>query len=225
MAAYAAIVTALFERETTGKGQHLEISMVRTLLALNSIAITGKQIPSSVEYLTTPVGYGIFPSKDGYVCLGVNSDKLWQKLCESMGRPELAVDPRFASYKERDIRTEEGNAIVGEWTMSLTSQELVDIVGPSGMPCGRIASPEDVLGESDIRSMGWLLSVDDGLGGTIEVPTNTYGWTQAAYRIPHVGEQAQEILQTELDIEAAEYGQLRAEGVFGGSVLADAKPL
>src|SRR5260221_13154534 len=105
-------MTALLERERTGRGQHIEISMVRTLLTLNSIAVTGKQIPSTREYLTAPVGYGIYPTKDGYIVLGVNSDKLWRKLCESMGRPELATDPRYATYAERDSRTEEANPTI-----------------------------------------------------------------------------------------------------------------
>lgn len=220
VAAYAAIVTALLERERTGRGQHIEISMIKSLLALNSIAITGKQIQASAEYLTAPVGYGVYPTKDGYVCLGVNSDKLWQRLCECMGRPELATDPRFATYRERDTRTEEGNAIVQEWTMSHTSQELVDIVGPTGLPCGRITVPEDVLGGSEVRGLGWLLSVDDGVGGTIDVPTNSFGWTQKSYRIPHVGEQAEEILATELGMGHKEFEELAAEGVFGHKVPA-----
>jgi crotonobetainyl-CoA:carnitine CoA-transferase CaiB-like acyl-CoA transferase len=220
VAAYAAIVTALLERERTGRGQHIEISMIKSLLALNSIAITGKQIQASAEYLTAPVGYGVYPTKDGYVCLGVNSDKLWQRLCECMGRPELATDSRFATYRERDTRTEEGNAIVREFTMSHTSQELVDIVAPTGLPCGRISLPEDVLSESEVRGMGWLLSVDDGIGGTIDVPTNSFGWTQPSYRIPHVGEQAEEILATELGMSHKEFEALAAEGVFGHKVPA-----
>lgn len=221
MAAYGAIMTALLERERTGRGQHIEISMVRTLLTLNSIAITGKQIPSSREYLTAPVGYGIFPTKDGYIVLGVNSDRLWQRLCEAMGRPELATDPRFATYGERDTRTEEGNGIVREWTTQHTSDEVVEKVGPTGLPCGRISNPEDVLVDSsDVRKMGWLLNVDDGLGGTIDVPTNAYGWTQPENRIPHVGEASEDVLATELGIGHEEFEALAADGVFGNKVPA-----
>jgi crotonobetainyl-CoA:carnitine CoA-transferase CaiB-like acyl-CoA transferase len=221
MAAYGAIVTALLERERTGKGQHIEISMVRTLLALNSIAITGRQIPSTREYLAAPVGYGVFPTRDGYVVLGVNSDRLWQRLCEAMDRPDLATDPRFATYAERDTRTEEGNAIVREWTLRHTSSEVVEKVGPTGLPCGRISNPEDVLeAGSDVQKMGWLLTVDDGLGGTIEVPTNTHGWTQPQSRIPHVGEAGEDVLATELGVGREEFEALAADGVFGQRVPA-----
>jgi crotonobetainyl-CoA:carnitine CoA-transferase CaiB-like acyl-CoA transferase len=221
MATYGAVMTALLEREQTGRGQHIEISMVRTLLTLNSIAITGKQIPSTREYLTAPVGYGIYPTKDGHIVLGVNSDKLWQKLCECMGRPDLATDPRFATYAERDSRTEEGNSIIREWTAQHTSQELVEIVGPTGLPCGNISNPEDVLAEgSDVRKMGWLLSVDDGIGGTIDVPTNTYGWVQPDNRIPHAGEAGEDVLATELGIGHEEFEAMASEGVFGQKVPA-----
>ena len=221
MATYGAIMTALLERERTGRGQHIEISMVRTLLTLNSIAITGKQIPSTREYLAAPVGYGVYPTKDGHVVLGVNSDKLWQKLCDCMGRPDLATDPRYATYVERDSRTEEGNALIREWTTQHTSKELVDIVGPTGLPIGNITNPEDVLeAGSDVRKMGWLLEVDDGVGGTIDVPTNTYGWTQPENRIPHVGEAGEDVLATELGIGHTEYEALAADGVFGQRVPA-----
>jgi crotonobetainyl-CoA:carnitine CoA-transferase CaiB-like acyl-CoA transferase len=137
-----------------------------------------------------------------------------------MGRPELATDPRFATYRERDTRTEEGNSIVRNFTTSHTSQELVDLIGPTGLPCGKIALPEDVLGESEVRGMGWLLSVDDGIGGTIDVPTNSFGWTQPEYRIPHVGEHAEEILKTELGMGHKEFEALAADGVFGHKVHA-----
>lgn len=177
MSAYGAIVTAVLERERTGRGRHLDISMVHVLLAFNAIMVTGAQIPSQPG--TGTAGYGVFRSQDGWIVLGVNTDSLWTRLCACMGRPDLATDPRFAHYSERDRRVPEANALISEWTARHTSSELVELVGPSGVPVGRIADPRAALESAQFRRLGYLVPVADGHGGTLEVPANPLGFGTA----------------------------------------------
>ncbi|MCU1658496.1 MAG: CoA transferase, partial [Pseudonocardiales bacterium] len=120
MASYAAITTALFARERTGLGQHLDLSMVRTLFALNACAVTGAQIANANRFDLRTAGYGIFPVSDGYISIGVNNDSLFERLCGAMNRADLATDPRYAYYKDRDLNADEVDAIIAEWTASLT---------------------------------------------------------------------------------------------------------
>jgi crotonobetainyl-CoA:carnitine CoA-transferase CaiB-like acyl-CoA transferase len=211
LSAYAAITTALLERVRTGRGQHLALSLVKTMLSLNSIAIAAAQM-SGVPPATAAMG--LFPTKDGLICIGVNSDKLWARLSKCMGRPELADDPRYAGYRDRDSRVEEVNALVADWTTQFTSAELVDLVGPTGLPIGQVASPDDIVASSTIDRLGWLVTIADGIGGILKVPRGPMGWSRREDRVPKPGENTEEILSG-LGIDRERYAALRSEGVFG----------
>lgn len=178
LGAYGAIVTCLLEARRTGLGRHLDLSMVRTLLATNAINVTGAQIPAPPGHGTA--GYGVFRSRDGFVILGVNTDTLWARLCGRMERPDLAADPRYAQYGERDTRVAEVNAIVTDWTLRHSSDELVEIIGPSGVPVGKILDAASARSSPHLRRLGYFLAVEDGHGATIEVPANPMGFTPAS---------------------------------------------
>jgi crotonobetainyl-CoA:carnitine CoA-transferase CaiB-like acyl-CoA transferase len=216
LAAYAGIVTALLNRHTTGRGEHVSISMIRTLLSLNAIALTGLQMDDTTPP-STPAGMGVFPTRDGYVVLGVNSDRLWQRLVDVMGRPDLATDPKFARYQERDANVAEANAQVIAWTSRFTSRELIDLVGPSGLPCGQISTAEDILQNQQLSELGYLVDLADGLGGRVRAPANPIGQEHGDRRIPNPGEDGREILATELGISDDEIARLRSAGAFGAA--------
>ncbi len=215
LSAYGAIVTALLERERTGHGRHVEVPMVRTMLSFNSVNIAGAQMPQGDVEGAIPAGLGIFPAKDGYVAIGVNTDKMWRRLVEGMGMAELADDPQFASYAERDRRQEEVNERISDWTREHEAREIVDLLAPSGLPCGRVNSPNDVLNDGRCRDLGWLWSVDDGVGGSIALPANPVGLRHGGAFLPRLGQHTQEVLRGVLEIGGAEYARLSREGAFG----------
>ena len=214
MAAYAAITSALFQRERTGQGQHLDISMVRTLLALNSCAVTGAQIVGANRHDLHTAGYGVFPSKDGHVAFGVNNDSLFGRFVTAIGLPELATDARYATYQERDSRYADVDAIVADWTTRHTSDEIVAIVSPSGVPCGKVAAPGDMLNNPEYSDLGFFLTVDDSVGGTIRTPNNPMGFSQREYAIPRLAAHTEELL-AEIGIPADEVDALAGQGAFG----------
>jgi CoA:oxalate CoA-transferase len=213
LAAYAAIVSCLYRRERTGRGDHVSISMINTLLALSSTNITAAQIPYEPGYGTA--AYGVFKTSDSYVVIGVNSDRLWARLCECMGRPDLAADPRYARYEQRDRRVPEVNAIVAEWTSGQTADQVVATVGPSGVPVGEVMSPERVLASDAFRRLGYVWDIDDGFGGTVRTPSNPMGMDLGTRRVAPVGEDTETVLRDVLGVEAAEYAELRRQGAFG----------
>lgn len=213
MASFGAIATALYERERTGKGRHLDISMVRTLLALNSCGITGAQIPGW-EVGARTVGYGIFPASDGFVTIGVNNDSLFARLAVAMEMPEFGSDPRFVGYEGRVKNVAAGDEIVSAWTSARTAQEVIAIVAPTGVPCGRIATPEDVLADQQLRDLDYFDVVDDGIGGTIDTPRNPLGFSRKSSAIPRLAAHTRELL-AEVGIDADECAKLAAAGAFG----------
>jgi crotonobetainyl-CoA:carnitine CoA-transferase CaiB-like acyl-CoA transferase len=215
LAAYASIVSALLARERTGVGRHCAISMVGVLASLNSLAFTTEQIVENYEFETA--GIGVFPTSNGHICLGVNSDSLWKRLVTTMGMPELATDPRFAAYVQRDSNVAEANALVAEWTTRHTSAEILERLGQTGVPCGRVLSAYEILSEQmDDRGFFWL--IDDGIGGTIAAPANPLGLSSRdRHKIPRVAEDSYELVMQLPGMDQSEYATLSNAGVFGST--------
>ena len=215
MNAYAGIVTALYDRERSGVGCHLDISMVRTLLSLNALGLTNAQFQVRSEAPpNSPAGYGIFPSKDGFVVIGVNSDGLFRRLASVMGMPELADDPRYRSYVDRDPRAPEVNEIVARWTSQFDSDTLIELAATAEVPCGKVNTPEDLLDDAEFRGHGFLEPVHDGLGGTIDTAANPMGYRRATSAIPRIAEHAREIL-AECGVDDDEFAELQKVGALG----------
>jgi CoA:oxalate CoA-transferase len=211
-AAYAAIVTQLLGRERTGIGGHLEIAMVKVLMALNSTAITGQQM---VSHELRTAGYGIFPAADGYVAIGVNSDALFGKLATLMGKGWMITDVRFAHYVERDKRAPEVNEAVSAWTSARSARQIVDELTGAGVPGGVVATPADVLNSDAIANLGYLIEVGDSLGGSITVPGNPLGFDHSHRAIPLPNQHGAEIATRVLGLDEAQFESYRTAGAFG----------
>ena len=216
LTAYAAVVTALYERDRTGVGRHLDISMVKALLALNAGAITGHQIAVDDPTDVDVAGYGIFACADGFVAIGVNSDTLFTRIADAIGRPELAQDPRYATYRERDSRIPEVNAIISGWAGQRSVDSVVERLVAHRVPSGRVATPESVLSDGVLRKLGFFQEVEDGLGGTISSPANPMRLTQSRFGLPRLNQHARAILD-EIGLDANEYEALAAQGAFGSA--------
>ena len=220
MAAYGAIASALYERTSTGLGQHIEIAMVKALVAINSISITGEQIMSEENgeaHEQRTAGMGLFEAADGFVTIGVNSDSLFARLATAMGRPDMLDNPEYATYKQRDTRVDEVNEIISRWTSSMTVDEIIEILSPTGVPCGRVNTPRDILDGDLSMRLNLLVDVDDGLGGTIRSPSNPLGFGDSnALSIPQAGQDTEQLIQQAYPEEPSAYERLQAEGAFGG---------
>jgi crotonobetainyl-CoA:carnitine CoA-transferase CaiB-like acyl-CoA transferase len=214
LSAYAGIVTALVGRDRTGHGQHVGISMVRSLLWFNGPAIAGQDIGGAAGTDFRTAALGVFPTSDGFVAIGVNSDSLWARLAGAIDRPDLAQDPRFASYEQRDHRADEADALVAAWTSGLTTAAIVERLSAARIPCGPVNTPADVLAGDLASVLGFIDTVPDGLGGTVHTAPNTIGLAAPVRGIPRCGEHTEEILRG-LGIEASEEAVLRGQGAFG----------
>jgi crotonobetainyl-CoA:carnitine CoA-transferase CaiB-like acyl-CoA transferase len=205
LAAYAAIVTALVERERTGIGQHISIGLVRNLLAMNATGITDAQRRTQAS--GGRAGCGIFKSKDGWVAVGLTSNAEFVRLCECTGQADLATD--------RSDDVEYVNGIVSEWAVQRTTVELVGVGLSQGIPVANLARPRDVLQDDRFRRFGFLVEVDDGLGGTISVPSSPLGFNFGNKRIPLPREGASEVFQELLGLSASDIDDLEVAGAFG----------
>jgi crotonobetainyl-CoA:carnitine CoA-transferase CaiB-like acyl-CoA transferase len=145
------IVAALLERERTGRARVLDLSNQDAVFAVTDSALSIlRGIGESMERVgnqhpfTAP--YDVFATRDGWVAIATASNKLFRGLCSTIGRPELATDERYRSHRGRAQHRREVNAIVADWALERTSDEVLAVLGPAGadLPCARVAGPNEL---------------------------------------------------------------------------------
>ena len=161
----AGIVAALYQRQTTGKGQRLDIAMrdVATCVPFNLYNIyynTGRVPARSGNLL---VGYSpgnLYTAKDGHVYIGCNMDKQARTVFVIIGREDLNTTEGFVTRRERWANREEVDRIVGEWTQQRTKQEIFDEMIAADVPCGMVMDIEEVLNDEDLNERGVFVEMD-----------------------------------------------------------------
>ena len=215
MSAYAAIVTALFDRERTQAGQHVDIAMVRSLMPLNGVAIVDAQFNPGNDARWLPAGYGEFEGSDGSVAIGINTDNLFRRLATALDMEWMLNDERYALELDRDKRKDEVDALIGEWCRGRSTEEIVAALAGVGVPCGKVATPSDLVSGALYERIGLIESIADGLGGAVKVPANPFGIPQVGSAVPRLGTDTADVLGENLDIGPDEFDRLRQLGAFG----------
>ncbi|MCG3209226.1 MAG: Succinyl-CoA--L-malate CoA-transferase beta subunit [Anaerolineae bacterium] len=223
IAAYG-VMQALFMRERTGAGQLVDVSMLDNVLALNErmvtlYAVTGKEPRrGELEHLWPR---GAFKCRDGYVALNVPDDIIWQRLAATVGRPDLASDPRSATGTARAENAALLQPILEGWMADKTRAEVVDRLNAAGVPTGPVYSAGDVFADDHFRTRRMLVDVPDP-----EVGPTTFARTtphlSAAPDIPtepapNLGQHTRSILTELLDYTDAKIDALVAAGVVAVS--------
>jgi formyl-CoA transferase len=194
-----AILSAVYARERTGHGQRIDTSLFEGALAL-SIWETAElwgtgQVPGplgSAHRLTAP--YQALRTLDGHITVGGNNQKLWQRLCEAIGRPELADDPRFVSNDDRMANRPELVAELESALASRSTDEWVSVLIEAGVPCGPIHDYRQVFEDPHTQAREMEAHVD-GMR-TLGIPVKLSDTPGAIRRpAPQVGEHTAEVLR------------------------------
>jgi crotonobetainyl-CoA:carnitine CoA-transferase CaiB-like acyl-CoA transferase len=177
--AAAAIGFALFHRERTGAGQHLDIAMVDSLFHMHELGIQGPPLtgmrwqPSRSGHrsrLNAPLG--AFEGPDGWVVIQV-MERQWPGFCRAMGRPELEHDERFADIRNRQRHRDELNALIEDWARSFaTNDDLIAALDAERVPCAKVLSPVDALGHPHFESRQVVRRVPDPILGEVVIPAS-----------------------------------------------------
>ena len=165
MSAYAAALTALFGRERSGLGAHLDISMVQAMNSMNTLGILDAQLGDPENLPQTPAGYGVFSTQDGFVTLAA-----------VMGCEDLLADERYATFAAQSQHVSEINGIIEDWTSKLKTADIVQMLDAIGIPVGHVRSPAEISATPNIMPEGFLKEIDDGAGGTLRIPSNPLGF-------------------------------------------------
>ncbi len=192
--AFGAISAALYQRSVTGQGQHLDVSMFEGMLSLMTVELQAAQFampPKPKRAL-----YGPAATADGFVNIAVASERTFQELGKAAGRP-WASDPRFAKYLDRRTNWAEFMDELEEWTRTLTTQELMDVLERAGVPAGPYRTVEEALADPQLTHRGSLQEVRDA-GGPFKVLNPAFRMsaseTKAGPRASALGEHTCEVL-------------------------------
>lgn len=212
------IMSALFERERSGKGRYLEVAMLDAVFSmlltpLARLLYTGA-IPGRVGNRhpeTYPVD--LFSTQTGDVVLVVPSDSAFKAFAGAMGHPELADDPRFDSYDARNANEDALRAIIAEWTAARSADDVMATLADAGIPCAPVWSLDHVARSDHAKARGLVVEGRHGaIGQAPFVPQPVrFSDTQAAEppEAPQLGEHTEAVLREALGLDDAAIERLR----------------
>ena len=202
MMAANAVLAALYAREKTGEGQHIDISLLETQVSWlanvgTAALLTGKAPARHGNAHPTIVPYQTFEVSDGIVAIGVGNDGQWQRLCSAIGADELAKDARFTGNADRVTYRAELVRLLGEKLKRLTRADCVANLKAVRVPASEVRSVPEVLADPQIAAREMIETIDHPAIGEIRLLGIPYKFskTKAAVRRhpPLLGEHSAEI--------------------------------
>ncbi len=221
---YAAqgITLALLARHRTGRGQHVDVSMLDSVASLLTSQAgiyfaTGAAPNRQGNRHPSIAPYDAFPAADGTLILAVGNDGQWLQFCELAGLSSLAADPRFATNADRVRRYAELRPPIEQVIRARTRQEWIDRLVPAGVPCSSVRDLAEVLTDPQLlaRSMVQRMSHPSAGGiSTMGVPvklSDTPG--RVVSPPPRLGENTARVLEDVAGLDSTEITVLQREGV------------
>jgi CoA:oxalate CoA-transferase len=225
MEAAAGILAALLQRERTGRGQFLDISMAETLLYVNEHAhdqLWEGEVPADWIRSFQPADYPVLTTRDGSIVVvsGHPASKTnfgW--FCAAMGRGDLEADPRFVDVASRLRHLDELEEILQAWATTVANADEIErIFAEHHLATGRLRSVADVANTDWARQRGVIAEVSDRAGGVVRIPQSPWKFSDADVRIRGVpkyrGEDNAEILRRLLNLDEDTIAQLESDGVI-----------
>lgn len=216
------IFVALYERERSGLGQHVQTSLLQSMVFMMDFlaaqyAMSGKVATQHGNQHPTGVPSDVYKTIDGAVNIAP-LPQMWPDFCRAMGLDHLIDHPDYDTPAKRRDRREEVNRIVEDLTLKMTSADIVEKLNASGIPCGPIYTIEEAFNDPQAVHMKLTQSVvSETLGEInllaqpIDLSRSTKEFFSAA---PTLGQHTDEVLQ-EFGFSANEISSLRDQGVLG----------
>ena len=217
-----AILGALSHRDRTGAGQHIDLALLDT-----QVAVLANQ---AMNYLVTGVApqrlgnahpnivpYQVFAASDGHIIVAVGNENQYARLCEVIGRPDLVSDERFATNAARVNNRDELVAALREIFLTRTMREWLDALEHAGVPCGPINTVADVFADPQVQAREMRLDLPHPTLGSVPSVANPikYSATPLSYHSapPMLGSDTDEILRDILGIAPTEIARMRKAGI------------
>jgi crotonobetainyl-CoA:carnitine CoA-transferase CaiB-like acyl-CoA transferase len=224
MYAAQAILAALFDRQRTGAGRHVELSLYDCGLMITAYygmeaLLLGEDPPKYGNAHPSIVPYGVFDAADGPLVITVGNNGQFQRFCcDVLGRPDLAADTRFASNIGR---SQNRGVLLPELKIELKRRPrewLLKQLAAAGIPCGEVLGLKDALESPRTAEAGLVAAIPDSEAGEVRVLASPYRIDGSRLPVrsapPHLAQDTEHVLAQRLGLGAAHIASLRLDGVI-----------
>jgi benzylsuccinate CoA-transferase BbsF subunit len=223
--ASAALIAALDYRDRTGKGQLIDLAQFETALyffmpGLLDAAVNEREPVRNGNAVDFAAPHNVYPckGKERWCTIAAISDAQWSALCKAIGKPELALDPRFDTLPHRKENENALDAAMDEWTIEHAPEEVIAALQAAGVPAGMVANSADVFEDPQLRARGLFWPMEHSemgmfthLGSSMVLSETP---AQASTPSPCLGEHNEYVLTKILGKSDEEFIELLAAGVL-----------
>ncbi|MCA6100488.1 CaiB/BaiF CoA transferase family protein [Bradyrhizobium australafricanum] len=196
-----AVAAALYAREKTGQGDHIQVAMLDTMISylwpegMMQYTVVGAEAKAGDPNDRPDL---VFKTSDGYITCGTISDSEWQGFCRASGDPELASDPRFATPTGRSVNATARINKMQEYIGQHTTAEWLERLDAADVPCAPILRRSEIIANEQVVARGIITEFDQPSVGKVRQPKPAARFTLNEAKIagpaPRIGEHSREIL-------------------------------
>ena len=216
-------LAALAERSRTGRGQEVDVAIYEAVAALMESTLADYEIGGVLRSRSGSVLAGVAPSNvytsaDGVdIVLAANADSVFRRLCDAMGQPGLADDPRYSTHHARGTNMAELDRAIGAWSATRDADGLLEDLAAHGVPAGKIYTAADMLTDVHYAARDMVVRLGGGgapMLGVVPKFSRTPGGVGAPG--PELGADTRQILADLAGVSDDEWSSLLTKGLVAG---------
>lgn len=220
------ILAALLQREKTGQGQHVEVSMQDAVVNYCRVPMrhhlhTNQVVERSGNRLSHAAPTDTYPchpeGPNDYVYLMATTPEMWDSILRVIGREELIGDPRYTDRGERNKRFDEVYDVIRAWTSKHDKHMVMRQFGEAGVPCGAVFDSQDIMTDPHLRERDMIVEVDHPTRGTITMPGCAVQLTDSPAEVtpaPLLGQHNEEVYGELLGLSPDALKRLQKDGII-----------
>jgi formyl-CoA transferase len=216
-------LSALHYRERTGRGQMVDSAIYEAVLNMMESLITEFDKAGVIRERTGAIlpkiaPSNVYPTRDGMLLIAANQDTVFKRLCEAMGRNDLAVDARYSTHQERGQHQFELDELIGAWTITQSTHEVLELMDRHGVPAGLIYRAPDMLEDPHFAAREAIVTVRHPHYGDLKMQNVAPKLSESPGSIrsvaPALGEHNAEIYSSLLNFSPARMAELAVQRVI-----------
>ena len=226
MMAYGSLMTCLYHKQNTGKGQYVEASLLDGQVAAMSYHATAYMGTNNIPQRLgsghpSLVPYQNFRAKDGYLLVGCANQGLWEKLCVAINREDLLIDSRFITNDDRVAHRQECVDLLNEIFSTQNAEYWIKIISDAGVPCGPINNVKQVVENEQVLARNMIVNIPGHPNvPDLRTPNSPLKLSLTPPEIkmppPLLGQHNHEVLET-MGFSSSDIAKLIENGVIGES--------